>query len=107
MAVAMISPDPKQLKRKQKPINGDHGVASQRIADARAVLKYSRELAEAVMRGEKPLQAALAEARLSQGSVRNDRARLAKLRDEPPVPEGARLDAGWFIFLVPYREFDE
>ncbi len=59
------------------------------------------------MRGEKPLQAALTETRLSQGSVRNDRARLAKFRDERPVPEGARLDAGWFIFLVPYREPDE
>ncbi len=36
------------------------------------------------MSGEKPLQAALAEAWLSQGGVRNDRARLAKLRDERP-----------------------
>ena len=36
------------------------------------------------MDGEKPLQAALAEARLSQGGVRNDRARLTKLRDERP-----------------------
>jgi hypothetical protein len=48
------------------------------------VLGYSPELAEAVMRGEKPLQAALAEARLSQGGVRNDRVRLTKLRDERP-----------------------
>ncbi len=36
------------------------------------------------MNGDKPLRAALDEARLSQGSVRNDRARLTKLRDERP-----------------------
>ena len=84
MAVAIISPEPKKLKRKQKPISGDHVVSSQRVADARAVFGYSPELAEAVMRCEKSLQAALAEARLSQGGVRNDRARLAKLLDERP-----------------------
>ena len=84
MAVAMISPEPKKLKRKQNAINGDHGVVHQRVADARAVLAYSLELAEAVMRDGKPLQAALAETRLSQGSVLNERARLAKLRDERP-----------------------
>ena len=53
MAVALILPKPQKLKRKQKPINGDHGVASQRIADARTILSYSRELAEAVMRDGK------------------------------------------------------
>ena len=56
----------------------------QRTTDARAVLKYAPDLAQAVMQGEKPLQAALGETRLSQGGVRNDRTRLAKLRDERP-----------------------
>ena len=56
----------------------------QRITDARAVLAYSPELAEAVMRHGKPLQAALAEARLSQGSVRKNRTRLTKLREDRP-----------------------
>ena len=84
MAIAMISPEPKKLKRKQMPINGEHGISSQRVADARAVLNYSPDLAKAVMHDGKPLQAALAEARHSQGTVRNDRARLAKLRDERP-----------------------
>ncbi len=37
MAVAMLRPEPKKLKRKQNAINGDHGVAHQRIADACAV----------------------------------------------------------------------
>ena len=55
MAVAMISPEPVKLKRKQNAINGDQGVAHQRVADARAVLNYSRELAEAAMCGVQPL----------------------------------------------------
>ena len=49
MAVAMISPAPKKLKRKRNAINGDPGVPKQRVADARAVLGYSPELAQAVM----------------------------------------------------------
>ncbi len=49
------------------------GLAHQCVADARAVLKYSPELAGAVMQGEKPLQAALTETRHSQGGVRNMR----------------------------------
>jgi DNA-binding TFAR19-related protein (PDSD5 family) len=48
------------------------------------VLAYSRKLAEAVMSGDKPLKAALAEARQSQGDILNARSRLAKLRDERP-----------------------
>ena len=47
MAIAMLSPAPKKLKRKEKPINGGHGVSTQRLSDARAVLAYSLELAEA------------------------------------------------------------
>ncbi len=44
---------------KKATINGEvSGVAHQRVSDARAVLTYSRELAEAVMLGGKPLQAA-------------------------------------------------
>lgn len=76
MGYAMRQPEPEKGGRGKKlPGNGEFsGVPSQRVSEARAVLSYSRELAEAVVRGEKPLQAALAEARLSQGSVRNDHA---------------------------------
>ena len=86
MAVAMLRPAPEKRGRGNKSaINGDFtGAPHQRIADARAVLKYAPDLAQAVMQGEKPLQAALGETRLSQGGVRNDRTRLAKLRDERP-----------------------
>ena len=46
MAVAMIYPDPEKGGRgKKAPTSGE--VPSQRIADARAVLAYSLELAEA------------------------------------------------------------
>ena len=44
MAIAMLSPAPKKLKRKERPINGDHGMTSQHLADARAVLAYSPDL---------------------------------------------------------------
>jgi ParB-like chromosome segregation protein Spo0J len=86
MAVAMIRPEPEKGGRGKKGATsgGFSGVAHQRIADARAVLAYSRKLAEAVMSGDKPLKAALAEARQSQGDVLNARSRLAKLRDERP-----------------------
>ncbi len=90
MAVAMLRPEPEEAKERGKkggrgkkaPINGE--VSSQRLADARAVLTYSREHAEAVIREGKPLHAALAETRQSQGTVRKERAHLAKLRDERP-----------------------
>jgi ParB/RepB/Spo0J family partition protein len=82
MAIAMVRPPQKGGRSKTVPEM--EGFSKQRIADARAVLAYSREIAEAVMRGDKPLQAALAEARQSQGTVRNERARLAQLRDDRP-----------------------
>ena len=62
MAVAMIRPEPEEAKERGKKggrgkkatINGEvSGVAQQRVADARAVLSYSHELAQAVMRGDK------------------------------------------------------
>ncbi len=67
MAVAMLSPEPEDASERGKkggrgkkaPTNGEvSGVNSQRLADARTVLAYSPELAEAVMRHGKPLQAA-------------------------------------------------
>ncbi len=86
MAVAMLRPKPEKGGRGKKgATSGAFSVVPhQRIADARAVLSYSRELAEAVMQAEKPLQKALDEARLSQGSVRNERVKLIKLREERP-----------------------
>ena len=102
MAVAMLRPEPETAEErgqkggrgKKASINGQvSGVSRQRLSDARAVLAYSRELAQAVMRAGKPLQAALAEARQSQGAVRNERASLAKLRKERPL-HGPRWPAG-------------
>ena len=73
MAVAMLQPEAEQAHRGKKVSrNGTlSDVPSNRVAEARGVLSHSSELAEAVMRGEKPLQAALAEARHSQGSARH------------------------------------
>ncbi len=84
--MAMRHPEPQKGGRSKKVATcGEFsGVPHQRITDAPAVLSYSREIADAVIRGEKPLQALLGEARRSQGTVRNDRARLTKLRDERP-----------------------
>ena len=62
--------------KKATTSGGVSAAPQQRIADARAVLAYSPELADAVMRQGKPLQTALAEARLSQGSVHNDRSEV-------------------------------
>ena len=85
MAVAIIIPEPEKGGRGKKSVKiTEFGVSVQYISYARAVLNYSTELAEAVMLGGKPLQTALAETRQSQGAVRNERARLAKLRDERP-----------------------
>jgi hypothetical protein len=81
MAVAMIRPEPEKLKRRG---SSKVEVHQGRLSEARAVLAYSPKLAEAVMRGDKPLKAALAEARQAEGSVLNARSRLAKLRDERP-----------------------
>ena len=60
MAIAMLSPEPEDVtergkkggRGKKAPTSGE--VSSQRIADARAVLAYSLELAEAVMRHPDP-----------------------------------------------------
>ncbi len=69
MAIAMLYPEPTKGGRGKKGTKSGtvSSVAIQRITDARVVLRYSPELAQAVMRGEKPLHGALAEARLSQG----------------------------------------
>ncbi len=58
MATTMLRPQAEKLKRKST--NGLQDVPKQCLSDARAVLDYSPELAEAVMRGDRPLQAALA-----------------------------------------------
>jgi len=57
MAVAMLSPEPEQGKRTDITTSGEVRISHQRLSDARAVLKYAPELAQAVMQGEKPLQA--------------------------------------------------
>ena len=71
MAIAMLRPEPEKGGRGKKgAVSGEFsGVPHQRVSEARDVIAYSREIAEAVMRGETPLQAALKEARHSQGGV--------------------------------------
>ncbi len=62
----MLQPEAEQAHRGKKVSrNGTlSDVPSNRVAEARGVLSHSSELAEAVMRGEKPLQTALQEARM-------------------------------------------
>jgi hypothetical protein len=83
MAEAMIRPEPQTKGGRGKTSTDSSGFRA-RVREARAILRYSPELAQAVVRGDKPLHAALAEARQSQGNVLNARSRLAKLRDERP-----------------------
>jgi len=84
MAVAMLYPEQTSGGRGKKNRPDMVGLARQRIGDARAVLNYSPELAQAVMQGEKPLQAALGETRST-----GQRA-MAMLSPEPE--QGKRTD---------------
>jgi ParB-like chromosome segregation protein Spo0J len=84
MAIAMLYPNRGVGGRGKKNRPDVDGLARQRIADARAVLSYSEELASAVMSGQKPLQAALNETKQSQGDLRNERKRRLRLKEERP-----------------------
>ncbi len=52
---AMLHPEPAKAHRGKKGAISGSFVSHQRIVDVRAVLAYSPEVAEAVMRGEKPM----------------------------------------------------
>jgi ParB-like nuclease domain len=55
-----------------------------RLSQARAVLHHSRSLAEAVLKGIKPLDAALTLMRQEQQAENSDEARLARLQKSAP-----------------------
>lgn len=84
MAYALRRPKPKKTGRGNKvPEIGHFGTSTQRIAEARAVLAFSPELANEVVAGA-PLGSALEKVRAAQGQSRNERARMEKLRVERP-----------------------
>ena len=79
MAVAMVYPEPIKIKRSGSVIITDPGVDPSYLSHARTVLQYAPDLADNILAGSSSLDEAYETAH-----VRNDRARLAKLRDERP-----------------------
>ncbi len=85
MGYAIRHPEPVKLKRKGISENGEQtGVSPQRLQEARAVLAHSRSLADQVILGDVTLGAAFVDMGADQGSARNTKRRLAKLRESRP-----------------------
>ncbi len=81
MGYAIRHPEPEKGGRgKKRSDTGQFsGVSKQRVSEARQVLDHSEDLAEAVVCGDKFLNEALTEARLSQGKLKNASRRKTKL----------------------------
>jgi hypothetical protein len=84
MATAFIYPDPEKGGRGKKNSSVSEGFSSTRLSMARAVLAHSPPIASAVLAGNKSLDEAYNEVRLSQGKITNETIRLAKLRETRP-----------------------
>jgi len=55
LAYALLYPEAAKLKRKGLiPTNGDQDIGSQRVSDARAILKYAPGDVEAIKQGDEP-----------------------------------------------------
>lgn len=83
MAVAMIYPESEQGKRKTS-LKINEVVSGGYIRQARAVLSYSRPLAEAVIAGIKPLDAAYKETQAAKQTAMGESAGMDCLRAEAP-----------------------
>ena len=102
MGYARRHPDPEKGGRgnKRSDTGQFSGVPKQRVSEARAVLSHSEDLAEAVICGDKFLNEALTEARLTQGLTRNASRRKAKLLVARPgrssgLPRSAKVTPNW------------
>jgi hypothetical protein len=84
MAVAIIYPKPAASRHERRNIPPAGSADDSSLAKARAILRHSRSLADAVLDGTKPLIAAYDEARLAEGKISNETIRLRKLRDTRP-----------------------
>ena len=87
MATAMIYPEPEKGGRgKKSAVNplGAKQFSAERLSLARAVLRQSRPLAEAVMAGSKTLDEAHAEIKQQEAALQSNEARLERLRTRAP-----------------------
>jgi ParB/Sulfiredoxin domain len=84
MAMAMMYPEPAKHQRGAKKPSELEGIHEGRLSQARAVLRHSRSLAESVLKGITPLDAALAKVRQEQQFQQSDEAKLARLQKAAP-----------------------
>lgn len=82
MAVAMIYPEPKRGRGHRDPAKDTETVSFTRINQARIILSYSRPLADSVLAGIKPLDAAYKEAQAAKQAQMGESARMERLRAE-------------------------
>jgi hypothetical protein len=88
MALAMLYPEPEKGGRgkndEARKARETRGFSSDRLRQARAVLRYSPELARRVVAGTEPLDLALAKVIAEQKAAQTDDAKLERLRTEAP-----------------------
>jgi hypothetical protein len=85
MAMAMMYPDALNVGRAgSKNGSATEPFSKSRLSYARAVLHHSRSLAESVLNGVTPLDAALAEVKGWQQAEQSDEAKLGRLRAAAP-----------------------
>ncbi len=88
MAMAMIYPEPGKGGRGKKSEAGNSagtaGFSARRVQDARTILRHSRALAEAVLKGAKPFDVAVAEVREAEQALSGEEAKRGRLRASAP-----------------------
>jgi hypothetical protein len=84
MATAMIYPEPEKRGRGNKSEKdfAAKSFSSARLSKARAVLKHSPPIAQAILAGSKSLDEAYNEVQVATSKINNDTIRLRKLRDD-------------------------
>lgn len=86
MGYAIRHPEPEKRGRGNKSAaSGEFsGVRHQRVSEARAVLKHSRDLAQEVVEGNRFLKEAFTEVQRNQGKVKRERRRRNNLNQARP-----------------------
>jgi hypothetical protein len=80
MALAMMYPEPGKGGRGNKNGSVSEQFSKTRLSNARAVLRYSRGLAEQVLKGDAGLDEALAQVHSEEGKARSRAAQIDELR---------------------------
>lgn len=85
MGIAMLYPEPEKGGRgNKKKVGETPGFSDRRLYDARAVLRHSRELAEAVREGNVKLDEALDRIKAERKELESTETKLATLRTDAP-----------------------